>query len=111
MNEKHEKNINEKIEEIMEERKILKDFRKRCVIDRMNKENDKKLQKIELLTQNDRIMSENIVKKLKVHDEKVNEKINYFPFTHGDALEKQQSEVRNQMKERLIELNKMKNFD
>ena len=36
---------------------------------------------------NDNIMSENIEKTLKFNDEKVNEKMNYFPFTHGDAIE------------------------
>ena len=39
------------------------------------------------MTVNDHIMSENIEKSLKANDEKVNEKMNYFPFTHGDAIE------------------------
>ena len=39
------------------------------------------------MTANDHIMSENIEKTLKYNDEKVNEQINYFPFTHGDAIE------------------------
>ena len=36
---------------------------------------------------NDSLMSENIAKQMKYNDEKHFEKMNYFPFTHGDAIE------------------------
>ena len=42
---------------------------------------------------NDSLMSDNIEKQLKFNDEKCYEKINYFPFTHGDAIEKQRKQI------------------
>ena len=77
----------------MEERKDLKDFRKRLVLDTKQAINDKLLQKIEFMAVNDSLMSDNIEKQLKFNDEKCYEKINYFPFTHGDAIEKQRKQI------------------
>ena len=89
MAEKQQREINEKVEAIMDERKMLKDFKRRCEIDQKNRKNDKILQKIEFVAQNDNIIAENCIKKLQSEEEKVNQKMNYFPFTHGDALEEQ----------------------
>lgn len=87
MAEKQNNKVSNKIDRIIEERKDLKDFRKRIIIDTKQAVNDKLLQKIDFMSANDNIMTEKIQKVLKYNDEKVNEKMNYFPFTHGDAIE------------------------
>ena len=46
-------------------------------------------QKIDFMTANDELMKTKLEKKTKQDQEKHKERMNYFPFTHGDALEKQ----------------------
>lgn len=60
--EKEQKAMSDKIEKIIEERKDLKDFRKRIILDTKQAVNDKLLQKIDFMSKNDFIMTENIEK-------------------------------------------------
>ena len=45
------------------------------------------------MTANDELMSKKLDKEIKFKDEKHMERINYFPFTHGDAIEEQRKNL------------------
>ena len=40
------------------------------------------------MSANDELMQSKLEKKTKVEQEKHKDRMNYFPFTHGDAIEK-----------------------
>jgi hypothetical protein len=90
---KQDKEINYKVENIMDERKDLRDFKKKLMADKMFMHEDKLRKKLEFLNQNEQLINKKVYAKKKHHEEKYKERMNYFPFTHGDAIEKQRKDL------------------
>ena len=63
-------------------------------------------QKIDFMTANDELMKTKIEKKTKHEQEKHKERMNYFPFTHGDALESQRKALNELQRKDLNEMHK-----
>lgn len=79
--------MNSKIDKINSERQDIKKFRQNMTEDAQKAVNDRLAAKVEFMSINDGLMSQKVEQSLKYNDEKYGERMNYFPFTHGDAIE------------------------
>ena len=76
-----------KIDKVMGERQDIAKFRQVMTEDAQKAVNDRLAAKVEFMSINDGLMSQKVEKSLKYNDEKYAERMNYFPFTHGDAID------------------------
>lgn len=74
--------------------------------DRLNAMSEELKQKLDFMSANDELMKSKMETQAKVNQEKHKERMNYFPFTHGDALEKQRTTIQEVQKRDLNELHK-----
>ena len=58
------------------------------------------------MSANDELMQSKLEKKTKAEQEKHKDRMNYFPFTHGDLVEEQRSTIQEERKKDLKELHK-----
>lgn len=74
--------------------------------DRLNLMSDEMKQKLEFMSANDELMKSKIEKIAKMKEDKHKDKMNYFPFVHGDAVEDRRSTIQESLKKDLSELHK-----
>lgn len=74
--------------------------------DRLNSMSDGLKAKLDFMSANDELMQSKLEKKTKVNEEKHTERMNYFPFTHGDAVERHRATIQEGQKRDLSELHK-----
>ena len=79
--------MNGKIDKVMGERHDIAKFRQVMTEDAQKAVNDRLAAKVEFMSINDGLMSQKVEKSLKYDADKYAERMNYFPFTHGDAID------------------------
>ena len=75
----------------IEEERLLEHQRELMVEERANEIEDKKTKKEAFIKANGLLKEEKAAKKESIAKAEALERINYFPFTHGDMIEKQRS--------------------
>jgi len=86
MEAKKNQDLSNKVDKIIEERNHLRDFKKKIIQDQLINHGDNLRKKLEILTVNDRLVSEKMNKTKQMDMEKKTEQVTYFPFTHGEAI-------------------------
>lgn len=102
MAEKQNKDLSNKVDKIMSERNQLRDLKKAVLKDTSTKQQTNQLKKLEFLDSNQALIEDKMQGIKKQNEDKYLDQMNYFPFTHGDAIEKQRKEIGEREK---IELN------
>lgn len=72
----------------MLERRLLRENKKQMVQDQYHAATDKMLKKLEFTAVNDRLKQDKLQMKEWDKEIQANERITYFPFTHGEIIEK-----------------------
>ena len=103
MQERENELLNEKVDEIMFERRLLRENKKQMVQDQYNFVTDKLLKKLEFVSVNDRLKDAKVENKQQMLAEKENERLNFFPFTHGEVLERQREQIKRVQQAALLE--------
>ena len=103
MQERENELLNEKVDEIMFERRLLRENKKQMVQDQYNFATDKLLKKLEFVSVNDRLKDAKVENKQQMLAEKENERLNFFPFTHGEVLERQREQIKRVQQAALLE--------
>lgn len=94
MIEKNVRDINERMDNIMLERQLLNQNKKLMVCQQISAYNEKLMKQSEFIKANDFLKTDKMQKSQKMQTEKLLEKANYFPFTHGDYLEQQREQIK-----------------
>ncbi|CAG9325599.1 unnamed protein product [Blepharisma stoltei] len=76
------------------ENKLIKDINQRLISDRESKEIAEWEKKLIFIEGNKKQLREHDEKRKKIKEERNKESYDYFPFTHGDALEQKQREIK-----------------
>lgn len=92
--EKNVRDINERMDNIMIERQLLNQNKKLMVCQQISAFNDKLMKQTEFKEVNDQLKKDKLHKTQRQQTEKLQEKADYFPFTHGDYLEQQREQVK-----------------
>lgn len=82
------KDITEKVDAVMDERQGLRDHTKKMQADQMYMQGDKLRKKLEFVETNGNLVTQKLDQALDDHEEKMADRISFFPFTHGEAVEK-----------------------
>lgn len=75
------------------ERRQVKEFIRKLASDNEFHEGDKLRKKLEFVSGNEKLVAKKVFDTEKEAVEKITEKIDYFPFTHGEAIESQREEI------------------
>ena len=98
MTEKRTKLETDRINALKSERNEIQEFRNRIVNDNATVAHDKLQKKLEFMQANGRLIEEKTEKHQKHEEEKYKERMNFFPFTHGEMLETQRKDINENMK-------------
>ena len=99
--EKQSRDLYSKVDNIMLEKRLLKENKKIMVCDQISAFNDKMLKQYEFNEINDKLKRDK--KDLEEH-KRVNKKadaLNYFPFTHGEYIEQQRADYKRELEAQL----------
>jgi hypothetical protein len=105
MAEKNHKDVSTKVDQIMDERQQLKSIARTYLHDKMIIENQKLFQKLEFLDTNQALMDDKALLAQKQNEDKYLERMNFFPFTNGDAIERQRKVIGQRQKEEINQEN------
>lgn len=87
MTEKRDKDVNYKVDQVMGDRNVNRQFTKKLISDREFQEGDKLRKKLEFVAGNEALVTKKVAGFEQEMNDKFAEKIDYFPFTHGEAIE------------------------
>ena len=85
----------------MEERKEIRDFRDKMIRNKLYMEGDKLQKKLDFVSANGDLIGEKLNLSNVQNEERLNERISFFPFTHGEAVENQRAQINSLQKEDL----------
>ena len=89
---KHERDVNTKVDKIMQERKENHNLGLHIMHDNMTKYSERKVAQSKFKSLNSYLNSQRTERDQVETEERVNADISYFPFTHGEVIEKQRKE-------------------
>ncbi|CDW72251.1 UNKNOWN [Stylonychia lemnae] len=75
----------------------------RLKLDQQKFKNDKLRKKLDFLQANEAMLLEKRMQNKMEQEQKLNDRLNYFPFTHGDTIEQQRQMIKDLQKQELIE--------
>lgn len=88
-NEKEQAKLDSRVQKLLDEQEDIREFKMRLIYDIKQKNQEKMENRLDFMTANDDLMATKLKKQEKNNNEKYMDRINYFPFNHGDAIEDQ----------------------
>ena len=85
----------------MEERQEIREFRDKMVRNKLYLEGDKLQKQLDFVEANGELIGDKLTKSNIQNEERLNERISFFPFTHGEAVENQRAQINLLQKEDL----------
>ena len=103
MHQREDRLLNDKVDRILQERRLLRENKKQMVQDQYHAATDKMLKKLEFISVNDRLKEAKVRNAEKELGEKAQDRLSFFPFTHGETVEKHRALIKEDQKAELHE--------
>eukprot|EP00347_Sterkiella_histriomuscorum_P003736 403363144 len=100
----HENKLQNKLYKLESEQKEVQMQTERLKMDQQRFKSDKLRKRFDFLQANEAMLHEKRMLKDTLQQQKLNDRLNYFPFTHGDQIEQQRQMINDIQKQELTEL-------